>query len=360
MKCIAPWKALSIRFNGDIVPDCVYTGRHGNIYRNTMSEIFQNVDLLKTQKLLLDNKFPNECIQCYKKEEINNHSRRIFFNQILSHVPKTEEIDVRFLEFNISNKCNLQCLMCSGVNSTSWVKLDHKLNNLNLDFQRPVNHPDFGYRIIEDNIVDKIFEESKYFKNLEYVNIKGGEPYMESRNIDLLKKLINLNLNRQITLDISTNGSIENLEFEELALQFKTKWHISIEGTGKLYEYIRGGNKYSWEQFDHNLNRFDKFDRVIISGTVMTYNVCHLDEIKIWFEKKKKQNYELYLNNVVTSPPYLDPTILPNFILADTGFVNDINKNNHLKTFIEYTKEIDNHRGTDILTVCPELHSIFS
>ena len=360
MKCLAPWKALSVRFNGDIVPDCVYTGRHGNLHQNTLSEILEHPGLINTQQTILNNQLPKECSQCESKEHINNHSRRVFFDQILHHVPRTAEIDIRFLEINISNKCNLQCVMCSGVNSTAWVKLDNKLDEIDKSFKRPLNHPDFGYRIVKPNIIDKLFENPEYFKNLEYVNIKGGEPYMEADNIKLLEKLIDLNLHKQVTLDISTNGTVINEEFDRLALEFKTKWHISLEGVGKLYEYIRGGDNCSWEQFNDNLYRFDKFDRVIIAGTVMAYNVCHLNDVVEWFNRIKKSNYELYLNNTVTTPNYLNPGVLPNSILIGTGYKHDLSLAGTLPLFVKYTRTMDDIRGLDVLDVCPELRSIFS
>lgn len=350
MKCLAPWKAISVRFNGDITPDCVYTGRNGNIHEDSLINLLNHPNLLATQNSILNNCLPGECSQCAKKETVNNHSRRIFFDQVLSHVPKTTETDIRFLEVNISNKCNLKCVMCSGVNSTAWVKEDYKLQELGIE--RPISHPDFGYRIIKDDIIDRLFENPELFKNLEYVNIKGGEPFMEDSNIKLLNKLLGLNL-QNVTIDLSTNGTTENPEFEELLKQFKTKIHISIEGVGKLYEYIRGGENYTWEQFCDNLDRFDKFDRVILAGTVMTYNVCHIQEVIDWNKK-----YEIYFNNVVTTPDYLNPRLLPNSILNGTGYTNDSSLS--IDKFVDFTRKLDSIRGTNVLDVCPELYSIFA
>lgn len=350
MKCMAPWKCLSVRFNGDITPDCVYTGRNGNIHENSLKELLQHPNLKHTQDAILKGYLPSECSQCSKKEHVNNHSRRIFFNQVLDHVPRTTETDIRFLEVNISNKCNLKCVMCSGVNSTAWVKEDFKLHDMGIE--RPINHPDFGYRIIKEDIIDRLFENPEVFKNLEYVNIKGGEPFMEDSNIKLLNKLLELNLTN-VTIDLSTNGTTENKEFEELLKQFKTKIHISLEATGKLYEYIRGGNNYSWEQFLSNLPRFDKFDRVIIAGTVMPYNVCHIQGVLDWNKK-----YEIFFNNVVTTPEYLNPCILPDTILNGTGYTNDSSLD--LSKFVEFTRKLDSIRGTSVLDVCPELSSIFA
>ena len=356
MKCLAPWKAIAIRFNGDVTPDCVYTGRNGNLNEDSLPSLMQHPRLLSTQISIKNNILPPACSQCEKKEDINNHSRRIFFDQILSHVPRTPTNDIRFLEVNLSNLCNLKCVMCSGVNSTAWIKEDFKLQELGIE--RPLNHPDFGYRLIKDDIIDKLFEYPSYFKNLEYVNIKGGEPFMEDNNIKLLRKLIELNLHKQITIDLSTNGTTVNPEFEELLLQFNTKIHISIEGTGKLYEYIRGGKNYTWEQFLDNLPRFQKFDRVILAGTVMTYNVKQLSQIVDWY--KTNTTYEIYFNNTVTTPEYLNPTLLPDSILNGTGYVHNEMLANQVEVFVDFTNKLDNIRNVNVLDVCPELASLFT
>lgn len=355
MKCLAPWKALSVRFNGDVVPDCVYVGRHGNLHEMSLPEILNHAGLKKTQQSILQGILPEECVSCIKKEKIIGHSRRIFFDQVLHDTPRTTDIDIRFLEVNISNICNLKCVMCGGVNSTAWVKEDYKLHEISSDFRRQLDHPDFGYRIVKPDIIDKLFEYPEYFKNLQHVNIKGGEPYMEKDNIKLLQRLIDLNLNKQVELDISTNGTVPNDEFEELALQFKTKWHISIEAVGKLYEYIRGGKQYSFEQFYDNIHNFDKFDRVILAGTVLAYNVCHIQEVYDTFP-----DHEIYFTNVVAEPSYLSPTVLNDEVLKDTNFKHDSTLDDQVDVFVRYTKAIDELRGTDVLEVCPELRSYFS
>jgi len=362
MKCYAPWHALSIRFNGDVVPDCVYTGRHGNLLSQSLLEVLEHPGLLETQKQIKEGCLPNSCSQCSLKENTNGHSRRKFFEQVLNPLVKPEskgKTDIYFLEFNMSNVCNLKCRMCSGVNSTAWIKEDLKLQNLGI--ARPINHPDFGYKNISEKIVDKLFEFPEYFKNLKYVNIKGGEPYMEPANKKIMHKLINLGVARNCILDISTNGTIIDEEFDNLALQFKeTKWHVSMEGINSLYEYIRGGNNFTFKEFEHNLQTFSKFDRVILAGTVMAYNVCHLKEIEKWFNTIKQQNFELYFSNVVTQPAYLNPSLLPNSILKDTDYVNNQHLSNQLPIFIKYTRALDEIRKTNVLDVCPELEELFT
>lgn len=365
MKCYAPWHALSVRFNGDVVPDCVYTGRHGNLLTSTLPEILSHQGLINTKKSIQQGMLPENCSQCTKKESAAGHSRRIFFQNTLNPMLKSydysqEVNDIYFLEFNMSNICNLKCRMCSGVNSTAWIKEDLKLSK-NTKFYRPVDNIEFGYRNLPSNIVDRLFEYPEYFQNLQYVNIKGGEPYMEPANKQILKKLILLGLAKNITLDISTNGTIIDPEFDDLALQFKeTKWHVSIEGVGPLYQYIRGGENFSFNQMEENVKTFSKFTKVLFAGTIMTYNVNHLQEIKNWFETIKQPNFELHLSNTVTTPAYLNPCLLPQDLLDGTGYSHDPALADQLEGFIEYTKELDKLRGTNILDVCPEFSRFFS
>ena len=163
MKCFAPWHALSIRFNGDVVPDCVYTGRHGYLLKDDLPTILRNPGLISTQRIIATGEFPSNCLQCTAKESANGHSRRKFFEQVLNPMLKPEskgKNDIYFLEFNMSNVCNLKCRMCSGVNSTAWIKEDLKLDALGI--QRPIHEPDFGYRNLSPDIVDRLFEYPEY------------------------------------------------------------------------------------------------------------------------------------------------------------------------------------------------------
>ena len=376
MKCLAPWHSILVRFNGDIVPDGVYTSRYGNIITQELPDIFNSIVASKTKDSIRSGVLPDECGQCVKKENVVGHSRRLFFRDILNPMVENNGYDynsnfhdIRFLEFNMSNICNLKCRMCNGISSSAWVKEEIKLNELNPKYHRPVTHPEFGYRNLSDEIVDRLFSYPEYFKNLSYVSIKGGEPYMEPANKKILRRLIELGVNRNITLDVTTNGTIVDKEFHELAKQFKhTKWTVSVEATGKLYEYIRGGKNFTFEQLQDNLNEYRIFDRIIIAVTVMTYNVSQLYTIQDWYDSVKKDNFTIYYNNVVATPNYLNPRLLPNEILQLGKNLNNIETINYtqdpalahlLPTFVDFTRDLDNIRGTDILEVCPELRSLF-
>jgi len=374
MKCLAPWHSIMVRFNGDIVPDGVYKARYGNVLKTPLNTVLDSYTATHTKDSLRMGQLPPECEQCTLKEASVGHSRRLFFRDILN--PMLEDTnydysknftDILFLEFNMSNICNLKCRMCNGISSSAWVKEEKKLAKISSDYQRPVDHPEFGYTNKSEQIIAKLFEDPTPFLNLRYLSIKGGEPYMEPANKIILQKFIDLGIAKQITLDWTTNGTIVDDEIAHMARQFgHSKWTVSLEGTGGLYEYIRGGNNFTFEQLEKNLVQYN-FDRVIIAVTVMAYNIAHLGKINDWFLKQKIKYpwWSIYFNNVVVTPAYLNPRVLPNKILEkiDVKFPNiNYTTNNNSKlldTFVNYTKDVDKLRDTNILDHCPELTDLF-
>jgi hypothetical protein len=99
----------------------------------------------------------------------------------------------------------------------------------------------------------------------------------------------------------------------------------------------------------------------------MAYNIAHLGKINDWFLKQKIKYpwWSIYFNNVVVTPAYLNPRVLPNKILEkiDVKFPNiNYTTNNNSKlldTFVNYTKDVDKLRDTNILDHCPELTDLF-
>lgn len=373
MKCYAPWHSILVRFNGDLVPDGVYTKRYGNLLESSLNDVLNSITASYTKDSMRNGVLPPECQQCALKEASVGHSRRLFFRDILNPMLENTNYDysknftdIYFLEFNMSNICNLKCRMCDGINSSAWVKDEMKLAEDGNILQRRINDPEFGYTNKSEQIIEKLFEDPTPLLNLRYLSIKGGEPYMEPANKKILQKFIDLGIAQNITLDWTTNGTIVDDEVHELARQYgHTKWTVSLEGTGDLYEYIRGGNNFTFAQLNENLKQYD-FDRIIIAVTVMAYNIAHLDKIQNWYDSVKQENWDIYFNNVVAAPPYLNPRVLPNEILQrieyklpNINYTQSENSELYLQGLIYFTQRLDKIRNTNILDYCPELTGLF-
>jgi len=373
MKCFAPWHSILVRFNGDIVPDGVYTKRYGNVLKSSLNTVLNAFTASYTKDSIRMGQLPPECEQCALKEATVGHSRRLFFRDILNPMLEGTNYDytknfhdIMFLEFNMSNICNLKCRMCDGINSSAWVKDDLKLAENGNPYFRRINDPEFGYTNKSEQIIERLFEDPTPFMNLRYLSIKGGEPYMEPANKTILKKFIDLGIAKNVTLDWTTNGTIVDEEVHELAKQYgHTKWTVSVEGTDGLYEYIRGGKNFTFAQLNENLKHYN-FDRVIIAVTVMAYNIAHLGKIQTWYDKVKQDHWSIYFNNVVAQPAYLNPRILPNdildkidFKLPNINYTQDDLLSKHVDLFVNYTKDLDKIRNTNVIDYCPELKDLF-
>ena len=101
----------------------------------------------------------------------------------------------------------------------------------------------------------------------------------------------------------------------------------------------------------------------------MTYNIAHIHELQSWYDTIKLPNYEIYHLNIVATPQYLNPSLLPQDILDYAKSVNNMNHLNYVhntsleylqSVFVNFTRDLDKIRNTDVLDVCPELGKLFN
>ena len=149
--------------------------------------------------------------------------------------------DIRYLDFTISNKCNLACIHCNPFVSTGWTKDGKKLNKENPDYWK---NAQIGYHGVEDmSFLDNLFADPEYFRNLQWVALRGGEPLYDESCKAILQWFIDQGLASNIMLDISTNATVFDDDFQEIFKHFKhIELLISIEAVDELYSVVRGGS----------------------------------------------------------------------------------------------------------------------
>tara|TARA_B100000989_G_C19523324_1_gene465435 strand:- start:67 stop:1365 length:1299 start_codon:yes stop_codon:yes gene_type:complete len=406
-KCLAPWHSLTIDWTGNVYADAVATQPYGSLYENTLSEMWESDKAVNLRNSWNEDKFDNPiCKKCFKKEETSGSSRRQYFysnfepEQIQKATYEVEsKPDIWYLEINPSNKCNLKCRMCSGLISSTWIKDEMQLKQ---KFPSWMPDREIGeYQKLEFDIIKNLLEKKEHFKNLQFLKLTGGEPLMEEQNYQIMEQFIDWDIAKDVILDINTNGTIFNERLYKIAEQFKmVKLHISIEGTGELYQYIRGGENFTIEQLENNIKNFNKLSNTLIiyTVTVQAYNIFDIANIWKWYLKIRKPTNEIYFKNVVVNPRYLSFHVLPNEIkqqakqlLIDEklplndwwqydekgkaqgsiGFKNIIeglNNDNYysieerdkfLKEFVQFTNDLDKIRNTNIKEIVPQLKELF-
>ena len=312
--CIAPWTTINISSTGKIRPCCyVKNFSFGSIYNgDTISSVWNDTSTINFREKMFDDIPPVECIRCVNSEKELGSSRRTFYNDYFTkkflsgiHIDynTTCSLDtLKHIDLSLGNMCTLQCKMCGSWGSNKWYSDDKILGD---EFDRIVHKPTCH----TINQFNDIFD-----KNLKYTGIdfKGGEPFIHPEHNLILTKLIETGRSNEISLHYMTNGTRIDFKCIELLTKFKNvKLSFSIEGSGKLYQYIRGGTDNTFDQIISNAKRVksisDKID-VNFSCTLMIYNMFNINTL---VNTLAEEGFRVALDNVVENPKYLSPFIAP-------------------------------------------------
>lgn len=377
-----PWHGLAIAANGSIKPCCQWTGSLGKVDETDIVEQFKNNNkIIELRKQFLDNRKPTSCSSCWTREDQIGESRRLWFkDKFIDSIPSDYTYDAQLddiywtqADINLSNVCNLKCRMCGSWASNSWFEEDLILSKVNPDFKKESNPAN---QKIRQHELENLRSLLPYLSKIKRIDFKGGEPMMAKNHVEFLEMLIEHNLHEKLVLQYTTNGTIVNPKIlKTLSMFKKIRIMFSIEGTGDLYSYIRGG-KYTVNQMEETLALYNELPNVEIgfNVTVQAYNLLNLRELhgvlKHWDEKYDNVSSNNAFTTICNSPMYLSPFVLPeelrtaahqqlNGIQDFNVLLKNISNNNihetHWKTFKHFTKELDKLRGEDVLNMIPEL-----
>jgi len=239
--------------------------------------------------------------------------------------------------------------------------------------------------------MDNLFANPEYFRNLQWVALRGGEPLYDERCLEILQWFVDNNLSHNIMLDISTNATVFNDEFRILFAQFRhVELMVSVEATDELYSVIRGG-EHTWQDLNTNIEKFYEIENLemVFAVTVMITNIFDLPNVWKWFNKYHATRASISMSNVVVNPAYLNIQNIPSDlkqraleVLKDipseaywpegsyhreefeyqTG-IDDIRKGLQIEEsdpkmwehFLKYTADLDRLRGTDTFKLIPEI-----
>ena len=330
--CLAPWMSIHTWPDGRTFPCCAWDMKTpvGNANDSTISQIWNNSAMKKTRKLMLEGKEVKGCSRCYYMERTSGSSYRLKINKdfrhTLNYVEETQDsghldsMNIHLWDLRLSNFCNFKCRTCGLDLSSSWYS-DHKAM--------------FGHaKKALINLKDKskfLQEIEPHYNCVDEIYFAGGEPLLMPDHYSILKKLIELN-RTDVKIRYSTNFSsliFKNKHIFDYWKHFKNlEIYISVDGVGKIGEYVRKG--FNYEKFlknvlelkNSNLNTYTTAYAV----TYSTLNYLHLFDLVIDFFEKgiltKEYNAEKYYIDFspVTNPDYYDAAFLPDKFKKDFNF----------------------------------------
>ena len=267
--CPLPFAGAIVGPDGDVQCCSISKDFLGNVNDKPLEEILATSEKLKEIKReMLEGKFPNNCSDCYKKEEhhkttnFENVSNRLYHIKVLKDAPfklyeNEDKFELQQVDLRWRNTCNFACVYCDENYSSVWAQIEG----------------------VPDKMTNKAMNETfdfvkKNIKNLKTIYMAGGEPFLIKENlkiIDLIQQE-----NPDLLLRINTNLSILTPKIYGQLKELKNvHWIVSAESTGDRFNYIRWPGNYT--TLVNNIKKIQQLPHKVTIN--MTWNLFCVSKI---------------------------------------------------------------------------------
>ena len=281
--CYAAHSALYLRPDG-VVQACCATGWEvGTVTgpdRRSLLDIWNGAELREHRQRLEADRFDLGCQEC--EVAIGNGGRE----SSLAHHFDRWKFDVptpypHLIDFALSSRCNLQCVMCNGELSSA------------IRTQREGRAP------MPAAYDDRFFDELNHFlPHLRRAQFKGGEPFLAPENKRVWDELIRIGYRGETT--ITTNGTLWNDEVEHYFRALRAEPNISVDGmTAEVLEPIRVGVDAAklWANIDRAQSIAEEVGSTLtLSYCLMTTNWHELPDFLTEVDRRGVSCYIILVN----------------------------------------------------------------
>jgi hypothetical protein len=345
--CYAKWVQTSINLTSGTTHSCYHPPMHSI----DVEELTENPSALHNtkqkkseRKQMLNGERPEGCAYCWKIEDVDSRSDRIYRSgeywaqnarADIADAIDTGNITPRYVEVNFNQACNFKCSYCSPHLSTTWEDEVKQLGAIDvLDKTGAVTkHNDIDALKEQGTMPLKVAQaENPYirafwewwpelYKKLEVFRMTGGEPLMDSNMYKVLDYIYK-HPNNWLEVSVTSNMCppkpelmdkfIEKMKkLEEIQIwEDKERWNpgsgnnwyvnmalknfalfVSVDSVGKQAEYIRTGLDFAY--MDNNIKHFLNETANTTVTFINTFNLLSVPGIKSYLEYilKLRQNY---------------------------------------------------------------------
>ena len=349
-KCLMFKYGLNITTRGTVKPCCIFRPGEEDL-RVDMYDIDKAREYFEKLYEESLNKWIPQCVNCSNPESQGEDSLRIssakIFNQKLGS-------GIRYLDMEINNTCNLTCRMCSPHSSSKWGAMVK--NNPMLEWighEKRAAQAKYGWHKDLNSI-------KHLLKHLQVLKFTGGEPFLIPQVKQIIDYVCEQGIAPQIKLKIITNGTVELTQwFEKLAQFDEVDLAVSMEATGKRFEYMRPGA--SWEQVSENCiamqNMITKHNAEDIEVRIVPLtSVLNFTQIETLGNWAKQHGMVWHGSEEIIEPMHMTLQALK----------PELREKYNVKSVFPYKEEAwlqlckqmeiqDSIHGTDFRTTCPEL-----
>jgi organic radical activating enzyme len=267
---------------------------------NDMNAWYQTNDWLNTVRNELNTGIENHaCSNCWYNENSGLESKR---QRVNKQYGKTSH-SIRHLDLRLSNKCNLQCKMCSGGFSDQIVNLALELKDIGVENDLLNYIPSQNVNIDIQKLLNLVLE----LPDLQTIRFAGGEPFIMPEVEEFLFKLVEKN-KTDLEIEFITNCTsakpriIETLEkFHHVELM------CSIDAIEDALEYQRYPAK--WKTIEKNFIRM--YNSKCTVGLTPCISMLTYHNMTDFFEWANQFPLARVSYNEVDYPSFLDFRLIP-------------------------------------------------
>ena len=224
--CYAPYHSLTFKPDGSIYVCFDNIRKKLGVYpQNSIAKIWNGKVIKKIRKRITRNCLDCGCEECYTQLMLKNYySITAWHYDYIRPINKKTDLPTAF-DFQLSNNCNYECIMCSGELSTS-IRSNRE------------HSPLYGCPY-DDNFIEQL---RPYIPNLQNASFTGGETFLNPLYYKIWDIIVKEN--PQCIISISTNGSMLDDKIKSYLEKLKCNITISINAIDEdIYKSIHvGGN----------------------------------------------------------------------------------------------------------------------
>ena len=398
--CILPFVQFSTTVDGSYQACCIANKQKENIKDITPMDFFNGEHMKQLRWDMLQSGEPSQlikdsCYKCIENEKNTGNSKRLQ-NYYTTNDHKKDTLKLHTLEKIAENKdynleptdmdsfkikifgnlCNLKCTMCNPMVSS---KIAAESKKLKIPHNGWIWEGPVEVNPSKNMNMDKFREDlKKILPTTKQIEIVGGEPLLYPETFELVNWIVENDLSKNLDLRFVTNGMTVNMELFTLFKYFKQVVIMySIDGVGKVDEYIRTGTK--WEEKVENMRNSKLIPgniKLSVSTTIQMLNIGYLSPIDDFC--KDVLNVAPRFNNPLSYPKWARAVNVPSDIkqkyLKNYSGKNFINKR-HVLDILENEKERDHDeffrgikrykmfdkiRKTNLLDIYPEFERYYN
>ena len=341
--CMAPWThtylspqterrmCCASREPAQSFKQYIDTGNSSKTYNPlTLEEHWNSEHMRSVRKRMLQGKKLPECEVCNDKL-LNTDVYKSYWNHLFAHLidkafTDTKEdgsttMPVISYDYRFNNLCNFKCRMCGSMLSSSWESEQRKHKDWSIS-SSPWMEPKLREQIksFQDTQVVKEFMHGVENKTIREIYWCGGEPLMWDIHWTAMQRIIDLGFAKEVYVRYNTNLSRTTYKEQNVFDMLKNfqDWQIcaSLDGTGKIGEYIRDGLDY-----DLWLNNFKEGKSASTNPRQMridyTITMPGLLELKNMFDLSRELDVQIltkvmftFSNDEIFSPLSLPKNLL--------------------------------------------------